>query len=207
MDFLKHNRGAFARILSRKKLRYESESTWHSTSDTIFTESEVDSLQPVPVDSPTRATTRAMAALKIRPRQQAGVCFRESESECPPSSSEAANSPPLRIHCQDIFNKDLNQCSQDNLRNLRLQRERTAPIVCYESDSSDHDGEFVVESIHSSIKLQQQEETNTEMDFALQSRLEVLQTQRQLLGENHPDVLFLANHIRQLRRRKASLSS
>jgi hypothetical protein len=85
---------------------------------------------------------------------------------------------------EDIFSSEMNRCSPDLLPELRRKRSsKEGAIICYESSDED-DGE-----------------ENTESP-GLQSRMEALETQRNLLGDDHPDVQFLGRHVMSLRSQK-----
>jgi hypothetical protein len=169
------------------------------------------------MDVSTGALARAVTYLKVKPEQEQ-LSMTWSSSSCNSSSSFLQATFPLQGHQHhDIFHSKLNKCDAQLLPDLRKQRAEIAPIVCYESDD---DTERTSISSTSSTSLysfspepqQLLDEAacimqEAQVDRALQSRLEALSVQQQLLGSDHPDVLFLASHIRQHRRRQSSVTS
>lgn len=87
---------------------------------------------------------------------------------------------PQSTRVLDLFNAEINECDKAKLPLLRRRRE-TDPILCYESDDEEEEDRSV----------------------AMQSRLEALRIQKELLGEDHPDVAFMQQHILRLAARSA----
>lgn len=83
------------------------------------------------------------------------------------------------------FYAGFNECEPSQLEQLRKKRGQVAPIVSYESNDSDNG-------------VKHDAERSPGPSPALKSRLEALEVQTRLLGEDHPDVVFMMQQLRRL---------
>ena len=151
------------------------------------------------MDASISALARAVKFLRLGPRSNVSDLPAEELSQ--PVQAEA-------VRIEDIFHSKLNKCNAEALPELRRLRAETAPIVCYESDDEGSGNETAAspptltlgtESFTSEVA----DSTNLpQNDAAIQARMDALSVQQNLLGSGHPDVQFLANHIRQHRCRR-----
>jgi hypothetical protein len=178
----------------RDEHRLDSDLTWHSSCSDIS--SELNFRAAVPVDRSIGAVARAVTHIRLRihARQRTPQAVPSEPSKVPLPSAHPHNDC---VHLDDMFHSRLNQCNPEALFHLRERRANISPITCRESDSGD-DAVTDYSTHHQGLGLHE--------DIALQSRLDALRLQQELLGFDHPDVLFLAQHIRQHRRRQSSVS-
>ena len=202
---LRKKRGSqlFAFFPRSRAKKHPHDSTWHC-SDT-FSEPDLCQLrdklhhEDITMDTSISALAKAFTFLRLGPRAKV-------------SDSPEEHFPAQEVRIEDIFHSKLNKCNAEALPELRKQRAEIAPIVCYESDNEDNGNETTSAPTPTTTT---DNESFASADFAnlphidvaLQARMDALLVQQQLLGSDHPDVQFLANHIRQHRRRLSSTTS
>lgn len=220
---------AFLSRATWRKKHYPRDPTWHSRGESF---SDLDlqgsrrsnALESPPMDSSIGAITKAVVHLK---KSSADPMTLSAEKCTPILISDYEVHDLVAVCLEDRFFSELNQCNAEALPDLRLKRAHVAPILCYESSESDDENEVEVASMLMKttelptslaksrlMKLEKFPEKYRGLselrgfDAALRSRLEALTLQEERLGWEHPDVQFLASHIRlEHRRRQRSLTA
>ncbi|GKY96162.1 hypothetical protein MPSEU_000576200 [Mayamaea pseudoterrestris] len=161
---------------------------------------------PCTMDASANALARAVTYLKGRSRK---LSVTSSSSTCSSGSSifDSKTTAASTQEETDLFHSKLNQCDSQALPILRQKRAHLAPILCYESDCEERpEMQSKKHSLADLLDYSSSAELQA-ADCGLQCRMEALLIQQQLLGPCHPDVTFLASHIRMHHRRQSSAAS